>query len=97
MKVLLHSKQLGQYQTKAEGTLSTRCLVLRRRLKSKWERVALGSNTSTFAARSSATAEDLPDTSFAGQHDTYLNGMGYGTRLAPLQCSFKTGLPFLQA
>lgn len=29
-----------------------------------------------FAVRSSATAEDLPHTSFAGQHDTYLNIIG---------------------
>ena len=29
------------------------------------------------AVRSSATAEDLPDASFAGQHDTYLNIFGY--------------------
>lgn len=28
---------------------------------------------SSVAVRSSATAEDLPDTSFAGQHDTFLN------------------------
>lgn len=28
------------------------------------------------AVRSSATAEDLPDASFAGQHDTYLNVVG---------------------
>src|SRR5262245_6811731 len=26
-----------------------------------------------YAVRSSATAEDLPNTSFAGQHDTFLN------------------------
>ncbi len=30
----------------------------------------------SFAVRSSATAEDLPDASFAGQHDTYLNIRG---------------------
>ena len=30
----------------------------------------------TFAVRSSATAEDLPDASFAGQQDTYLNVCG---------------------
>ena len=30
----------------------------------------------SFAVRSSATAEDLPDASFAGQHDTYLNIKG---------------------
>ncbi|MCK4781141.1 MAG: phosphoenolpyruvate synthase, partial [Candidatus Lokiarchaeota archaeon] len=31
---------------------------------------------STFAVRSSATAEDLPDASFAGQQDTHLNISG---------------------
>jgi len=31
---------------------------------------------STFAIRSSATAEDLPDASFAGQQDTHLNISG---------------------
>nr|WP_221375276.1 rifamycin-inactivating phosphotransferase [Actinoplanes polyasparticus] len=31
---------------------------------------------STYAVRSSATAEDLPTASFAGQHDTYLNVPG---------------------
>ncbi len=30
----------------------------------------------TFAVRSSATAEDLPSASFAGQHDSYLNVVG---------------------
>src|SRR5437016_11671433 len=30
----------------------------------------------SYAVRSSATAEDLPSASFAGQHDTYLNVMG---------------------
>lgn len=32
--------------------------------------------TQAFAVRSSATAEDLGDASFAGQHDTYLNIVG---------------------
>jgi pyruvate,water dikinase len=36
---------------------------------------ALGSEES-YAVRSSATAEDLPDASFAGQQDTYLNISG---------------------
>ena len=36
---------------------------------------ALGETTAT-AVRSSATAEDLPTASFAGQHDTYLNILG---------------------
>mmetsp|Transcript_61734 Transcript_61734/g.172446 ORF Transcript_61734/g.172446 Transcript_61734/m.172446 type:complete len:895 (-) Transcript_61734:248-2932(-) len=46
-------------------------------LKRQWERVSGGSDTFTFAVRSSATAEDLPDASFAGQQETYLNVMGY--------------------
>src|SRR5579864_2328968 len=40
---------------------------------------ALVSDTSedtSFAVRSSATAEDLPDASFAGQQETYLNIRG---------------------
>jgi len=32
----------------------------------------------TFAVRSSATAEDLPDASFAGQQETFLNISGFG-------------------
>lgn len=32
--------------------------------------------TNAYAVRSSATAEDLPTASFAGQHDTYLNIIG---------------------
>jgi len=46
-------------------------------LKAQWQRVSGGSDTFTFAVRSSATAEDLPDASFAGQQETYLNVMGY--------------------
>jgi pyruvate,water dikinase len=46
-------------------------------LEKQWKRVSGGSDTFTFAVRSSATAEDLPDASFAGQQETYLNVMGY--------------------
>lgn len=35
-----------------------------------------GSEVKEVAVRSSATAEDLPDASFAGQHETYLNIKG---------------------
>lgn len=39
--------------------------------------VLCGANTtSSFAVRSSATAEDLPDASFAGQQETFLNVTG---------------------
>ena len=37
---------------------------------------ASGSEAIDVAVRSSATAEDLPDASFAGQHDTFLNISG---------------------
>ena len=37
------------------------------------------------AVRSSATAEDLPDASFAGQQDTYLNVRGEGALLDAVQ------------
>ncbi|WP_291588574.1 phosphoenolpyruvate synthase [Comamonas sp. UBA7528] len=35
-----------------------------------------GNEAASFAVRSSATAEDLPDASFAGQQETFLNVMG---------------------
>ena len=39
-----------------------------------WKRMeAEGGNDIAVAVRSSATAEDLPDASFAGQQETYLN------------------------
>jgi pyruvate, water dikinase len=38
-------------------------------------------NHEAFAIRSSATAEDLPDASFAGQQDTFLNIKGLGNIL----------------
>ncbi|KAB0579941.1 phosphoenolpyruvate synthase [Ideonella dechloratans] len=42
----------------------------------EYERVAAGSPDATWAVRSSATAEDLPDASFAGQQETFLNVHG---------------------
>ena len=35
-----------------------------------------GNSEASFAVRSSATAEDLPDASFAGQQETFLNVIG---------------------
>src|SRR6266850_2192340 len=40
-----------------------------------------------LAVRSSATAEDLPGASFAGQQDTYLNVRGEGALLDAVKCS----------
>ncbi len=38
--------------------------------------LSAGNEQASFAVRSSATAEDLPDASFAGQQETFLNVMG---------------------
>lgn len=43
-------------------------------------------NDTAFAVRSSATAEDLPTASFAGQQDTYLNVVGASAVLERLRC-----------
>ena len=50
--------------------------------QAQWQRVSGGDEKFTFAVRSSATAEDLPDASFAGQQETFLNVMGYEDRRA---------------
>ncbi|MCZ6888083.1 MAG: PEP-utilizing enzyme [Gammaproteobacteria bacterium] len=48
---------------------------------------ALGEDEPAVAVRSSATAEDLPDLSFAGQQDTYLNVSGDAALLEAIrQC-----------
>jgi pyruvate,water dikinase len=49
---------------------------LERQIRGEYERVAKGNEKASFAVRSSATAEDLPDASFAGQQETYLNIRG---------------------
>src|SRR5690242_85150 len=49
---------------------------LERQVREEYARVAEGSAGASFAVRSSATAEDLPDASFAGQQETYLNILG---------------------
>ncbi len=44
--------------------------------------------TADVAVRSSATAEDLPDASFAGQQETYLNVRGQASLLNACRCCF---------
>ncbi|MDR1229290.1 MAG: phosphoenolpyruvate synthase [Azoarcus sp.] len=46
-------------------------------IKAAYDRIAAGADEGSFAVRSSATAEDLPDASFAGQQETFLNIHGY--------------------
>lgn len=49
---------------------------LEREIRAHFEKLAAGHPGASFAVRSSATAEDLPDASFAGQQETFLNVVG---------------------
>ena len=50
---------------------------LEEEIRAAYEELAAGSGAeASFAVRSSATAEDLPDASFAGQQETFLNVRG---------------------
>jgi pyruvate,water dikinase len=48
-------------------------------------RLTAGNPDASFAVRSSATAEDLPDASFAGQQETFLNVVGIDAVLAKMK------------
>jgi len=50
--------------------------------------VKLYDETTSFAVRSSATAEDLPEASFAGQQETYLNIKGFDNLLHAVKAVF---------
>ena len=50
------------------------------------DRVSQLGEDNAFAIRSSATAEDLPTSSFAGQQDTYLNVIGMDAILKNIRC-----------
>jgi len=52
------------------------------------ELVSKYSSETSFAVRSSATAEDLPDASFAGQQETFLNVCGEQAVLAAIRCVY---------
>ncbi|MEX8520808.1 MAG: phosphoenolpyruvate synthase [Leptothrix sp. (in: b-proteobacteria)] len=45
-------------------------------IRAEFARLTAGNAGASFAVRSSATAEDLPDASFAGQQETFLNVVG---------------------
>ncbi|CAM3530180.1 phosphoenolpyruvate synthase [Parendozoicomonas haliclonae] len=50
-----------------------------------WEVLQQGNENLSVAVRSSATAEDLPDASFAGQQETFLNIRGYDNLLVAIK------------
>ena len=51
--------------------------VLADEIKQQFEKLQDGNTNMAVAVRSSATAEDLPDASFAGQQETFLNIKGF--------------------
>ncbi len=53
-----------------------------------WQRLQAGDENISVAVRSSATAEDLPDASFAGQQETFLNVSGLDNVLVAIKQVF---------
>lgn len=49
---------------------------LEKAIRDEFAKLSAGNTQASFAVRSSATAEDLPDASFAGQQETFLNVVG---------------------
>ena len=60
---------------------------LRADVEKAWEEMSAGQDIAV-AVRSSATAEDLPDASFAGQQETFLNVRGMGNLVDALHQVF---------
>jgi pyruvate,water dikinase len=58
---------------------------LQRAIETAFEKLTQGNAGASFAVRSSATAEDLPDASFAGQQETFLNVVGIEEVLAKMK------------
>jgi pyruvate,water dikinase len=61
--------------------------LLRKDIEEAWNELADGNDISV-AVRSSATAEDLPDASFAGQQETFLNVRGFDNMVEALHQVF---------
>src|SRR5690349_10505102 len=62
---------------------------LEREIRSSYQQLeAQTSSDASFAVRSSATAEDLPEASFAGQQETFLNIRGADNVLAAIKQVF---------
>ncbi|MDI9331576.1 MAG: phosphoenolpyruvate synthase [Alphaproteobacteria bacterium] len=54
-------------------------------IRQAFQTLSAGNAQASFAVRSSATAEDLPDASFAGQQETFLNVVGIDDVLAKMK------------
>lgn len=54
-------------------------------IRQAYEKLASETTEASFAVRSSATAEDMPDASFAGQQETFLNVKGFDSVLVAIK------------
>jgi pyruvate, water dikinase len=54
-------------------------------IAAEFAKLTAGNPNASFAVRSSATAEDMPDASFAGQQETFLNVVGITDVLAKMK------------
>ncbi|MGB0894254.1 MAG: phosphoenolpyruvate synthase [Parashewanella sp.] len=58
---------------------------LEQAIRESYEKLASETQDASFAVRSSATAEDMPDASFAGQQETFLNVKGFDAVLVAIK------------
>ncbi len=61
---------------------------LEQAIRESYEKLASETLDASFAVRSSATAEDMPDASFAGQQETFLNVKGFDAVLVAIKHVF---------
>ncbi|QBF84529.1 phosphoenolpyruvate synthase [Shewanella maritima] len=57
-------------------------------IREAYDKLSSETQDASFAVRSSATAEDMPDASFAGQQETFLNVKGYDAVLLAIKHVF---------
>jgi pyruvate,water dikinase len=71
-------KALAQAGAEIRGWVTSAALppALEAAIRAAFDKQATSDPQATYAVRSSATAEDLPDASFAGQQETFLNVTG---------------------
>lgn len=58
---------------------------LEKDIRAAYQQLSEGEKDASFAVRSSATAEDMPDASFAGQQETFLNVQGFDAVLTAVK------------
>lgn len=83
-----NTRQLAEVGAKIREAILTEPLPtdLEQDIRTAYDELAAGSgDDASFAVRSSATAEDLPDASFAGQQETFLNVRGIDAVLVAIR------------